>query len=131
MWSAMSFSVVRWVEGALDDRCVLILREDESSNLFLKEDEDKHRKDRLYDTHFSSSFDNSTDPLPLGLFAGESARESLARMLLVATLLAAGIYPDGHWTRATKLTPANFEGFVESQVDAGKTLFVRWIASEG
>lgn len=52
-------------------------------------------------------------------------------MLLVATLLAAGIYPDGHWTRATKLTPANFEGFVESQVDAGKTLFVRWIASEG
>jgi hypothetical protein len=63
--------------------------------------------------------------------AGDSARESLARMLLVATLLAAGIYPDGHWTRATKLTPANFEGFVESQVDAGKTLFVRWIASEG
>ena len=52
-------------------------------------------------------------------------------MLLVATVLAAGIYPDGHWTRATKLTPANFEGFVESQVDAGKTLFVRWIASEG
>jgi hypothetical protein len=60
-----------------------------------------------------------------------SASESLAWMLLVATLLAAGIYPDGHWTRATKLTPANFEGFVESQVDAGKTLFVRWIASEG
>jgi hypothetical protein len=58
-------------------------------------------------------------------------QESCARMLLVATLLAAGIYPDGHWTRATKLTPANFEGFVESQVDAGKTLFVRWIASEG
>ena len=55
----------------------------------------------------------------------------MSSMLLVATLLAAGIYPDGHWARATKLTPANFEGFVESQVDAGKTLFVRWIASEG
>ena len=87
----------------------------------------KHRKDRLYDTHFSS-LPNSTAPLSVSP-AGKS--ESLARMLLVATLLAAGIYPDGHWTRATKLTPANFEGFVESQVDAGKTLFVRWIASEG
>ena len=52
-------------------------------------------------------------------------------MLHVALLLAAGIYPEGHWKHATKLTPANFEGFVESQVDAGKTLFVRWIASEG
>jgi len=98
------------------------------------EDVDKKRKDRLYVTHFSSSLLKTfrTAQLPsLSLSAGESARESLARMLLVATLLAAGIYPDGHWTRATKLTPANFEGFVESQVDAGKTLFVRWIASEG
>ena len=135
MWSAMSFSVVRWEEGALDDRCVLILgSNDESSNHFLKEDEDKHRKDRLYATHFSSSllnFPNVSAPSGSLHPAGDSARESLARMLLVATLLAAGIYPDGHWTRATKLTPANFEGFVESQVDAGKTLFVRWIASEG
>lgn len=95
--------------------------------------EEKHRKDRLYDTHLSSH-PNSTSHLSHSVSsAGESARKSLvcARMLLVATLLAAGIYPDGHWTRATKLTPANFEGFVESQVDAGKTLFVRWIASEG
>ena len=52
-------------------------------------------------------------------------------MLHVALLLAAGIYPEGHWKHATKLTTANFEGFVASQVDAGKTLFVRWIASEG
>jgi len=43
----------------------------------------------------------------------------------------AGIYSDDHWTRATKLTPENADDFVKSGVDAGKTVFVRWIASEG
>ena len=41
------------------------------------------------------------------------------------------IYPSDHWKHATKLTPANFEPFVKEQVDAGKTLIVRWIASAG
>ena len=55
-------------------------------------------------------------------------------MLAAAVILAAStraIYPDGHWDHATKLTEKNFEPFVKEQVDAGKTLFVRWIASAG
>ena len=53
---------------------------------------------------------------------------------MVAALLATmatAIYPSDHWAHATKLTPANFEPFVKEQVDAGKTLIVRWIASAG
>lgn len=43
----------------------------------------------------------------------------------------AGIYPDGHFDHITKLTVENHEEVIKSNVDAGKTLFVRWIASEG
>ena len=46
-------------------------------------------------------------------------------------LQATGIYPGDHWDHATKLTKSNFVSHVKEQVDAGKTLFVRWIASEG
>ena len=49
----------------------------------------------------------------------------------VAAILATAIYPAGHWDHATKLTPSNFEPFVKENVDAGKTLIVRWIASAG
>jgi len=45
--------------------------------------------------------------------------------------LASAIYTDDHWTRATKLTVANFDETVKREVDAGKTFFVRWIASAG
>jgi hypothetical protein len=51
--------------------------------------------------------------------------------LIAAAILATGIYPNGHWDHATRLTEKNFEPFVKEQVDAGKTLFVRWIASAG
>jgi hypothetical protein len=51
--------------------------------------------------------------------------------LVTAVVLAAGIYPDGHWDHATKLTTSNFEPFIKELVDAGKTGFVRWIASAG
>jgi hypothetical protein len=51
--------------------------------------------------------------------------------LAIGALLAAGIYPDGHFDTVTKLTTDNFDGFIKEQVDAGKTAFVRWIASEG
>jgi hypothetical protein len=51
--------------------------------------------------------------------------------LALAAILAAAIYPTDHWNHATKLTPQNFEPFVKEQVDAGKTLIVRWIASAG
>jgi len=51
--------------------------------------------------------------------------------LAASTLAQAGIYPDGHWDRATKITVDNADEFVKTGVDAGKTVFIRWIASEG
>jgi len=48
-----------------------------------------------------------------------------------AAALLGGIYPKGHFKAVTKCTTSNFDGFVKDQVDSGKTLFVRWIASEG
>jgi hypothetical protein len=39
--------------------------------------------------------------------------------------------PDGHFDHVTKLSALNFENAVKLNVDAGKTMFVRWIASEG
>jgi len=42
-----------------------------------------------------------------------------------------GKSPDDHWNYATKLTVANFDDEVKKNVDAGKTFFVRWIASAG
>jgi hypothetical protein len=51
--------------------------------------------------------------------------------LVVALAASLAIYPDGHFDRVKKCTTDNFEGFVKEEVDAGKTLFVRWIASEG
>ena len=51
--------------------------------------------------------------------------------LLVATLLATAIYPEGHWEHSTRLTASTFVPFIKESVDAGKTAIVRWIASEG
>jgi len=51
--------------------------------------------------------------------------------LTVGLLATAGIYPDGHFDSVFKATTDNFEAHVKQEVDAGKTLFVRWIASEG
>jgi len=47
------------------------------------------------------------------------------------SLTRGGIYPDGHWDRATELTADTADAFVKDNVDAGKTVFIRWIASEG
>jgi hypothetical protein len=49
----------------------------------------------------------------------------------LAAVAAAGIYPDDHWTYSTELTTSNADSFIKENVDAGKTVFVRWIASEG
>jgi len=46
-------------------------------------------------------------------------------------VVQASIHPEGHWDRCTALTPENADGFVTENVDAGKTVIVRWIASEG
>jgi len=50
---------------------------------------------------------------------------------LTAASLVQAIYPDGHFDRSTKVTTANADEFVKTGVDAGKTVFIRWIASEG
>ena len=52
-------------------------------------------------------------------------------LVLLVAGAAAGIYPDGHFDVSTKLTVDNFESTVQAAIDAGKTMFVRWIASEG
>jgi len=51
--------------------------------------------------------------------------------LSTVALVHGGIYPDGHWDRATELTADTADAFVKENVDAGKTVFIRWIASEG
>lgn len=58
----------------------------------------------------------------------------MARLLAVAFLFgtAAAIYPDDHWSYSTKLTNQDdMDKFIKTNVDAGKTAFVRWIASSG
>jgi len=49
---------------------------------------------------------------------------------LIATV-AAGLYPDDHWSYSTKLTTENYVDTIQSEIDNGKTVFVRWVASEG
>ena len=51
--------------------------------------------------------------------------------LLLTVGTVAAIYPSDHWSYSKQLTTSNFDEYVKSQVDAGKTLFVRWIASQG
>jgi len=41
------------------------------------------------------------------------------------------IYTDDHWDYSVKLTEDNFEKTIQAEIDAGKTMFVRWIASSG
>jgi len=55
---------------------------------------------------------------------------TLAAFTLVS-VVGGSIYPDGHFDYVTKMTENTFEDVVKEQVDLGKTLFVRWIASEG
>ena len=54
----------------------------------------------------------------------------LSVVMLAAPALAAGIYPDDHWTYSTKLTKSNYAEKIQSEIDSGKTVFVRFIASE-
>ena len=53
----------------------------------------------------------------------------MAAAVLTAALLAT--YPDGHFDTVTRLTKSNIDTTISSSIDAGKTLFVRFIASEG
>jgi len=56
---------------------------------------------------------------------------SILCAVALVSVVQGGIYPDGHWDHATELNTENADEFVKSNVDAGKTVFVRWIASEG
>lgn len=57
-------------------------------------------------------------------------RSSLA-LLAITGARSEGIYPSGHFDHVKKLSTDNVNDFVKEGVDAGKTVFVRWIASEG
>ncbi len=54
-------------------------------------------------------------------------------LLLQGTEAAGGgdIYPADLWQHSTKLDKSNFDGTIQTAIDSGKTLFVRWIASNG
>ena len=54
---------------------------------------------------------------------------SIAISLLIWSVGA--IYESDHWTYSTMLTNDNYESFVQDGIEAGKTVFVRFIASEG
>jgi hypothetical protein len=56
---------------------------------------------------------------------------ALSILLGSLALANAGIFPDDHWTYSTKVTTSNADSFVKENVDAGKTVFIKWIASEG
>jgi hypothetical protein len=55
----------------------------------------------------------------------------LAGATLASFAVAAAIYPDDHWDYSSELGKDHFEEFVKTNVDGGKTVFVRYIASEG
>lgn len=54
----------------------------------------------------------------------------MAALLLTAAALAS-IYPDNHFDHVTKLSQSNIDSTIQEEIDAGKTLFIRFIASEG
>ena len=60
-----------------------------------------------------------------------ASQRAMARFVLAMASMAAGIYPEDLWNYSTKLTSDTFEAKVKEEVDAGRTLFVRWIASAG
>ena len=59
-----------------------------------------------------------------------NTRSSAAALLLLIGVTNA-IYPDDHWEYSNELTVDTFKPFVADEIEAGRTLFVRWIASEG
>lgn len=55
----------------------------------------------------------------------------LLLLISLVGLVTGSIYPDDHWNHGTKLTVSTFDEVVQTEIDAGRTMFVRWIASEG
>jgi len=44
---------------------------------------------------------------------------------------AGAMYESDHWDNVIHLNEQNLDDVVKENVDAGKTLFIRWVASEG
>jgi len=61
--------------------------------------------------------------LSVALFASSIA--------IVVSAVSGSIYPDDHWSFSTKLTESNYAEAIQSEIDKDKTIFVRFIASEG
>ncbi len=60
-----------------------------------------------------------------------AAKLFMGLVLLASATLVSAIYPSDHWDYSTQLTEANFDSTIQGHIDAGKTVFVRWIASAG
>lgn len=58
-------------------------------------------------------------------------RLSVALFASSVVVPAVALYPDDHWSFSTKLTTTNYAETIQSEIDLGKTVFVRFIASEG
>ena len=56
-------------------------------------------------------------------------KQLMAAALVVTT--AFGIYPSDHFDYSTKLTEDNYEAFLSDNLQSGKTVLVRTIASPG
>lgn len=59
-----------------------------------------------------------------------AGRVAMAIAMLMGSAVG-GIYPEGHFDVSTKLTMGNYQDVIQSTIDDGKTLMVRFIASEG
>ena len=56
---------------------------------------------------------------------------TISTALLCLGFTRGSIYPAGHFEYVSKVTTDNADDFVKKHVDAGKTVFIRTIASEG
>ena len=59
-------------------------------------------------------------------------RLSVALLVSLTSVVASppGIYPDDHWSYSTKLTTSKYAEAIQTEIDNGKTVFVRFIATE-
>jgi hypothetical protein len=74
---------------------------------------------------------HSKQPTASMMMPSRAIKLILGVLLAVTTTTVKAIYPDDHWSYSKQLTEANFETTIQSEIDAGKTMFVRWIASPG
>lgn len=65
-----------------------------------------------------------------GSVLGRAAILLMSLILLTKVADTGAIYPEDHWTYSTKISDEqHLHSLVQEEIDAGRTLFVRWIAS--